>query len=65
MEQLIEFANNGDAKAQTDLGRKYHLDTKEFDKAIYWYGKAVEEGNAKAQNNLGLMYLHGQGVEQD
>lgn len=64
MEQLVDFANDGDTKAQTDLGRKYHLETREFDKAVYWYGKAAEAGDAKAQNNLGLMYQYGQGVQR-
>ena len=30
-----------------------------------WYGKAAEQGNAKAQYNLGLRYENGQGVAQD
>ncbi|MDH0356637.1 tetratricopeptide repeat protein [Morganella sp. GD04133] len=27
--------------------------------------KAAEQGDAKAQNNLGLMYYNGEGVQQD
>ena len=30
-----------------------------------WYRLAAEQGNAAAQNNLGLMYGLGQGVPQD
>ena len=30
-----------------------------------WYRKAAEQGNANAQNNLGLMYKRGEGVPQD
>ena len=30
-----------------------------------WYRKAAEQGNAKAQSNLGLMYANGQGVPQE
>ena len=30
-----------------------------------WYRKAAEQGNAKAQYNLGMMYYAGQGVPQD
>ena len=30
-----------------------------------WFRKAAEQGNAEAQNNLGLMYEVGQGVAQD
>lgn len=28
-------------------------------------GAAAEQGDVGAQNNLGLLYLHGQGVPQD
>ncbi|MDA0238165.1 MAG: hypothetical protein O3B03_06590, partial [Proteobacteria bacterium] len=34
-------------------------------KAVKWYRRAAEQGNAKAQYNLGLMYDNGQGVPQD
>ena len=30
-----------------------------------WYGRAVEQGLASAQFNLGLMYEQGRGVKQD
>ena len=30
-----------------------------------WYRKAVEQGDAKAQYNLGVMYYSGEGVLQD
>jgi TPR repeat protein len=33
--------------------------------ALKWYTLAAEQGNALAQNNLGLMYYNGQGVLQD
>jgi TPR repeat protein len=33
--------------------------------AMYWFGKAAEQGNAQAQFNLGLMYGDGRGVKQD
>ena len=33
--------------------------------AVQWYRKAAEQGDAKAQSNLGLMYYNGQGVRQD
>lgn len=34
-------------------------------KAVSWYKKAAEQGNALAQNNLGDMYLAGRGVPKD
>ena len=30
-----------------------------------WYRKAAEQGNARAQSNLGVMYAKGRGVRQD
>jgi TPR repeat protein len=37
----------------------------DFQATISWYLKAAEQGHAKAQNNLGFMYLKGQGVSID
>ena len=33
--------------------------------AVAWYRKAAEQGNADAQNNLGVMYAAGRGVARD
>ena len=33
--------------------------------AASWYRKAAEQGYARAQNNLGVMYDNGEGVPQD
>ena len=33
--------------------------------AVFWYRKAAEQGDAKAQFNLGVMYMDGRGVAQD
>ena len=35
-----------------------------YKKAIEWYEKAVEQGHADAQYNLGFMYIKGQGVDE-
>ncbi|MEZ8274090.1 tetratricopeptide repeat protein, partial [Vibrio splendidus] len=32
--------------------------------AVSWYRKAAEQGYARAQNNLGIMYDEGRGVSQ-
>ena len=32
---------------------------------LSWYRKAAEQGHAKAQLNLGIMYFTGRGVPQD
>ena len=33
--------------------------------AAFWYRKAAEQGDAKAQYNLGVMYDNGRGVPED
>lgn len=43
---------NGDGIQQSD------------EKAVEWYSKAAEQGNASAQCNLGYMYEEGRGVLQ-
>jgi DNA polymerase III epsilon subunit-like protein len=37
----------------------------DYTEAVKWYRKAAEQGNARAQNNLGMCYEYGKGVEQD
>ena len=37
----------------------------DYKEAFEWFRKAAEQGNTKAQFNLGLMYYKGQGVKQD
>ena len=65
-------AKNGFAPAQLRLGLDYY---REFmrDKAhhehliefIKWFRKAAEQGNAKAQHDLGVLYSRGEHVLQD
>jgi len=38
---------------------------RDYIQARYWYEKAAEQGNALAQNNLGVLYWYGHGVRQD
>ena len=61
-------ADQGDVKAQTNLGVMYyegHEVPQDYIEAAKWYRKAAEQGNAKAQFNLGLIYMKGQSVAQD
>ncbi|HIU97479.1 MAG TPA: sel1 repeat family protein, partial [Candidatus Ornithoclostridium faecigallinarum] len=37
----------------------------DWQKAVEWYAKAAEQGDAVAQCNLGICYANGQGVKQD
>jgi TPR repeat protein len=61
-------AAKGDAQAELDLGRAYHLGKgvpQDFVKAAELYQEAAAQGNAKAMYNLGYIYQHGQGVTKD
>lgn len=54
-----QLAEDGDAVAQSYLGRMYikGIGVEEDDmKAVEWFRKAAEQGNAYAQRNLELMY---------
>jgi TPR repeat protein len=36
-----------------------------YEEAAKWFAKAAEQGEAYAQNSLGIMYHNGQGVPRD
>ena len=59
IEELKQKAAVGDAEAQFQLGKKYANGDgveQDYAEALKWYMKSAEQGNAKAQNNLGIMY---------
>ena len=61
-------AEQGDAKAQFNLGYLYYNGegvTKDFVQAVSWWRKAADQGNAPAQFNLGNSYANGEGVTKD
>jgi uncharacterized protein len=37
---------------------------KRYTEAMQWFRKAADQGDALAQNGVGLVYAHGQGVTQ-
>jgi len=48
--------------AQYNLGTAYLYGlgvAKDYRDALEWFGKAAARGDARAQNNLGVMYLNG------
>jgi predicted HTH domain antitoxin len=58
-------AEQGDAKAQYNLGIRYTNGigvAENQEEAVKWYQKAAEWGNVNAQYNLGLHYDSGEGV---
>ncbi len=61
----VRAAENGDAKAQFELGKMYEEGRGALQsdaEAVKWYRRAAEQGEAHAQNNLGFMYEEGRGV---
>jgi hypothetical protein len=53
--QYTKEAEEGDVWAQYDLGRCYANGEgveKDMKKAVYWFTKAAEQGNANAKTNL-------------
>jgi len=42
-----------------------NIEIKDYQKALYWYKKAAEQGYAKAANHLGAIYANGLGVPQN
>ena len=64
-------ANNVTAStAQTRVTESFNNALKafrnnDFSRAYYWFNLLAEAGHAKAQSNLGLLFLRGRGVEQN
>ena len=48
----------------SDYGRAA-LERADYAVAAQWFRKAADQGNARAQGNLGVMYADGQGVPKD
>ncbi len=66
--ELVQKAEEGDAKAQFSLGVFYSSGegvTQDDKEAVKWWTKSAEQGNAWAQSNLGACYIKGIGVTQD
>ena len=62
---LKKDANSGNALAQYKLGAMYLVVSGDYKKAFYWTNKSAIQGNSDAQNNLGLLYYYGQGVDKN
>jgi len=66
--QLIPAAENGDVRAQTNLGSIYYYGlgiSTNFEKAFRWYHAAALQGEFNAQIGLAIMYIKGQQVQPD
>jgi TPR repeat protein len=61
-------ANEGDAVAQTDIGRLYAEGrgvAQDFSEAQRWFHMAADQGQPDALYDLGMMYANGQGGPPD
>ena len=59
--ELGYYYYNGDI-SETD---EDEVSDEDYSKAVFWWVKAAEQGHKSAQNNLGICYLHGRGVERN
>ena len=55
-ENLMKAANNGDVNAMVDLGYMYNFIKLDFEKAEYWYQKALEQGEQEALLFIARLY---------
>lgn len=64
LRNLTGAAQNGDGRAQFELGL-YYNDRKDYASAREWFLKAAEKGFSGAVVNLGFQYYHGKGIPKD
>lgn len=68
IDELKNKALLGDSEAQYQLGDCYafgDFGEVDYEKAVYWYTKASDQGHAFALCNLGVCYQKGLGVAKD
>ena len=53
---LLILAQNGDANAMWKLGNMYYFPKCDFEKALYWYNQALENGNNDAIISIARVY---------
>ena len=64
-EQALKAAAKGSLKAMEQLSNLYLFEKKEYEKALFWSQKAADKGSARAEANLGAIYLNGYGASRD
>lgn len=69
MEEIKKRAESGHAFAQFEMGQYFEFGkagvVQDFLHAKTWYQKSADQGFAKAQYNLAMLYQHGRGVDTD
>lgn len=61
---LLSKAKNGNKEAQYEIGKYYHK-KQSYQEAYQWYLLAAEQGEVRAQNNLGVLFDDGDFVLQN
>ena len=67
-EELVKYAESGDAVAQCDLGVCYANGSgiaKDSYEAFKWFKLSAEQGDARGMRELGTCYVEGLGVEKN
>jgi uncharacterized protein len=67
-QSLLERAEAGDVKAQSELGVRYMVGEglpRNYAEAARWLREAADQGDLESQLDLGRLYLDGHGVLQD
>jgi len=67
-EAVIDFADNGDADAQFNIGMKYYRGdgvVKDYGKAAEWFRKAADQGHATGQWYIAVLHFNGHGLPKD
>ena len=62
---LLRNATAGHEEAEFLVGAEYELGAhvpKDAAQAAQWYRRAADQGDAKAQHSLGVLYEYGEGV---
>lgn len=62
---LKQAAERGHARAQDKLGQFYIKERNNPTEAAKWFRMASDQGLPSANNNLGLLYIEGKGVEKN
>ncbi|SEH08660.1 serine/threonine-protein kinase [Candidatus Venteria ishoeyi] len=69
LDKLRQLAADGYIEAQFTLANLYDQGApglaEDNRQAVHWYHEAAEQDHAKAQNNLAVMYEHGEGIAED
>lgn len=65
MDDLKKKAESGDVAAQNEMAASFLTqEPPNLEEAVKWLRLAADQGDAGAQNNLGVLYMQGDGVKE-